>query len=163
MEGDAYHGSAAVAKMRAGVPLTDQDRWPWLAKIARAIANHRHDGRAVVVACSALKRAYREKLNTMARERLTFVHLALDPTLLDHRLRARSQHFMPSSLLASQLATLEPLEVDETGTTITAMGTARQTVGAIQRWLVMPVGARGIGHRIRKRAAEATLDRSKAN
>ncbi len=135
LEGDDYHTSANVAKMRAGTPLRDEDRWPWLAKIAAAIAEHGREGRPVVVACSALRRVYRDKLREGARLPLTFVHLTIDAGLIKHRLMARSQHFMPASLLQSQLETLEPLQPDEAGTTIAETGTAQQTVNAIQRWL----------------------------
>ena len=152
LEGDAYHATAAIAKMRSGIPLTDLDRWPWLATIAGVIARHCREGRAVVVACSALKRAYRDKLQTIARTRLTFIHLALDPGRLDRRLQARRGHFMPSVLLASQLAALEPLGADEHGTTILATGTTRRTVATIKRWLTFKVG-RDNGLRPRKRVA----------
>lgn len=135
LEGDDYHTSANVAKMRAGMPLRDEDRWPWLAKIAAAIADHTRGGRPVVVACSALRRVYRDKLREDARTPLTFVHLTIDSKLIEHRLMARTQHFMPASLLKSQLDTLEPLQPDEAGTTIAETGTAQQTVAAIGRWL----------------------------
>jgi gluconokinase len=124
--------------MRAGTPLRDGDRWPWLGKIGQAIAAHVRQGRGVVVACSALKRAYRRRLAETARMPLAFVHLVIDPRVLGHRMRARRQHFMPVSLLESQLATLEPLEPDEIGATVTETGTIRQTVAAIQRRLRAP-------------------------
>ena len=135
LEGDDYHTSANIAKMRAGTPLRDEDRWPWLAKIAAAIAAHTREGRPVVVACSALRRVYRDRLRESARTPLTFVHLTIDAKLIERRLMARSQHFMPASLLKSQLETLEPLTADEAGTTIAETGTADQTVAAIGRWL----------------------------
>ena len=135
LEGDDYHTSANIAKMRAGTPLRDEDRWPWLAKIAAAIAEHGREGRPVVVACSALRRVYRDKLREGAHGPLTFIHLTIAASLIKHRLLARSQHFMPASLLQSQLDTLEPLQPDEAGTTVAETGTALQTVAAIQRWL----------------------------
>ena len=137
LEGDEYHSSANVAKMRSGTPLTDTDRWPWLDKLGHAIAEHGRQGRSVVVACSALRRAYRQRLETAARRPLTFIHLTIDPTILQSRMRARRQHFMPPALLESQLKTLEPLRLDETGTEIAETGTALQTVAAIERWLRM--------------------------
>lgn len=143
LEGDDYHSSANVAKMRSGTPLDDTDRWPWLAKVSGAIAEHVHEGRPVVVACSALKVAYRDKLRDAARVPLTFVHLTIDPQMIAHRLVARSQHFMPPSLLQSQLETLEPLQPNETGTTVAETGTALQTVEAIQRWLRLPAREKG--------------------
>lgn len=135
LEGDGYHASSSIAKMRAGMPLSDADRWPWLARIAGAIAAHVRDGRPVVVACSALKRAYRDRLVATSRAPLVFIHLAIDPQLIAHRLAARSHHFMPPSLLQSQIETLEPLEADERGTMIHETGSAEQTVRAIERWL----------------------------
>ncbi len=135
LEGDDYHSSANVAKMRAGTPLTDADRWPWLDKLGAAIAEHGAGGRTVVVACSALRRAYRDRLSEAARRPLVFVHLTIDPATLRARMQARRQHFMPTALLDSQLKTLEPLAADETGTTIAETGTALQTVEAIARWL----------------------------
>ncbi|WP_158807685.1 gluconokinase [Beijerinckia sp. L45] len=143
LEGDSYHSSANVAKMRSGTPLDDADRWPWLAKIAGAIAAHVHGDRPVVAACSALKVVYRDKLREAARVPLTFVHLAIDPQMIAHRLVARSQHFMPPSLLQSQLDALEPLEPHEIGTSIAETGTALQTVEAIRRWLQYPEHEKG--------------------
>lgn len=135
LEGDDYHSSANIAKMRAGRPLDDVDRWPWLEKIGVAIAEHMDQGRSVVAACSALRRAYREALAKAARRELIFVHLTIDQAKLAARIQARQQHFMPVSLLESQLATLEPLAPDEQGTEIAETGSVRQTVAAIERWL----------------------------
>jgi gluconokinase len=135
MEGDDYHTPASVAKMRAGIPLDDRDRWPWLGKIGEAIGAHARQGRSVVAACSALKRTYRARLEETARRPLIFVALSVDPALLEHRLRARRHHFMPPSLLESQLADWEPLTSRERGTAIAAAGSAMQTVVSIERWL----------------------------
>ena len=137
LEGDEFHPSANIAKMRSGTPLQDVDRWPWLEKIGRSLADHLKQGRSVVVACSALRVAYREALSRAARHRLTFIHLTIDPAILAARMKARHQHFMPVSLLESQLKTLEPLGDDEDGTEIAETGTAQQTVAAIERWLRM--------------------------
>ena len=135
LEGDDFHPSANIAKMRSGTPLQDVDRWPWLEKIGHSVADHLKQGRSVVVACSALRLAYREALNKAARHPLTFVHLTIDPAILATRMKARHQHFMPVSLLESQLRTLEPLGEDEDGTEVAETGTAQQTVAAIERWL----------------------------
>ncbi len=135
LEGDDYHSSANIAKMRAGQPLDDADRWPWLEKIGVAIASHTQQGRPVVASCSALRRGYREALSKGARRPLVFFHLTIAPAVLEARIKARRQHFMPVSLLESQLATLEPLTADELGTDIAETGTANQTVAAIERWL----------------------------
>jgi gluconokinase len=135
LEGDDYHASANVAKMRAGVPLADADRWPWLQAIGQSIAGHIGSGRPVVVACSALRVAYRSALETAAHHPLVFIHLTIDPRILAARMQARRQHFMPTSLLESQLATLEPLRDDEDGIEIVETGTALQAVAAIEHWL----------------------------
>ena len=135
IEGDDYHPSANIAKMRAGRPLDDNDRMPWLDKLGHVIAEHGAQGRAVVVACSALRRRYRDRLAAAARQPLTFIHLTIAPAILEARMKARTQHFMPAALLQSQLATLEPLEDDEDGTEIAETGTAQQTVESIRRWV----------------------------
>ena len=145
LEGDEYHSSANVAKMRSGTPLTDADRWPWLDTLGRAIEEHGAQGRAVVVACSALRRAYRARLEHAARRPLTFVHLTIDPGILRARMQARHQHFMPTTLLESQLATLEPLGNDEAGTEIAETGTALQTVEKIERWLRLRASGKLVG------------------
>ncbi|HLW25342.1 MAG TPA: gluconokinase [Steroidobacteraceae bacterium] len=114
LEGDALHPAANVRKMRAGVPLTDIDRRDWLAALAQRLEDAVRTGRGLVVACSALKRAYRDMLREHAPGVL-FVHLSGSPALLEERLARRHDHFMPPSLLDSQLATLEPLAPDEHG------------------------------------------------
>ena len=99
--------------MRAGVPLTDEDRWGWLASLAEWAAERDARGEPTIMACSALRRAYRDVLRR-GGERTFFVHCTGEEDLLLERMRAR-EHFMPPSLLASQLAVLEPLEPDENG------------------------------------------------
>jgi gluconokinase len=111
-EADAFHSPANVAKMRAGTPLTDADREPWLDALADWIDAHRAEGRPCVVACSALKRAYRERLRRGHGDVL-FVHLHGDRGTIAARMATRSGHYMPASLLESQLATLEPPRADE--------------------------------------------------
>lgn len=115
-DGDDLHPPANIAKMRAGVPLTDEDREPWLHAVARWL--HEHDAAGGVVACSALRRAYRDLLRADA-PRATFLHLTADPAVFRERMRGR-RHFMPTTLLDSQLATLEPLEPDERGVAVDA-------------------------------------------
>ena len=119
IEGDRLHPRANVERMQAGLPLGDDDRWPWLDAIAAAIADRHRHGDEVVVACSALKRAYREHLTATAGPFL-FVHLDGEPSLLADRMAARRDHFMPPGLLASQLATLEPPLADEPAITLDA-------------------------------------------
>lgn len=107
LEGDLFHGEANVAKMRAGRPLDDTDRWPWLDRLGAAIgAAVRGDGLAVA-ACSALKRSYRERLERASGVPLLFVLLDGDRVEFAERLAGRKGHYMPPSLLDSQLATLE--------------------------------------------------------
>jgi gluconokinase len=104
IEGDALHPEANVAKMRGGTPLSDDDRWPWLEEIGRRLKAR--DGGAVAT-CSSLKKIYRAKLRAKAGEGLRFVFLNCSKTVLEARIAARKNHFMPPSLLASQLSTLE--------------------------------------------------------
>ena len=113
-EGDDFHPEANIAKMSSGTPLTDEDRWPWLDLIAEWTAEQDGAGKNTVVTCSALRRIYRDRLRN-APGRTLFVHLVGSPELLEHRLSSRSGHFMPPTLLPSQLATLEPLEAVEEG------------------------------------------------
>jgi gluconokinase len=105
VEGDALHPAANVAKMAAGTPLTDDDRWPWLRAIAARIAEE--PAPVVVVACSSLKRAYRDLLRAESGRPVAFVYLHGTEALLAERMNARTGHFMPPTLLESQLATLE--------------------------------------------------------
>ncbi len=112
IEGDDLMPPANVAKMSGGSPLDDTDRWPWLAALAAETLRVHQAGHAAVIACSALKRAYREFLRSEvggepAARRVLFVHLAGSFELIAGRLTARAGHFMPPSLLASQFATLE--------------------------------------------------------
>jgi len=111
LDGDGFHPIANVQRMAAGVPLTDADRAGWLATLAELLARARQDGRPVVLACSALKRAYRDVLRRAGP--LHFVLMSAPEFVLAQRLAARSGHYMPASLLPSQLATLEPPQPDE--------------------------------------------------
>ncbi|MER6347505.1 gluconokinase [Streptomyces sp. NPDC001595] len=118
-EGDDFHPPANIAKMSAGTPLTDEDRLPWLDAIGGWA-----DGRAGlggVVSCSALKRSYRDRLRAAAPG-LVFVHLAGDRALIEDRMSHRQGHFMPTALLDSQFATLEPLQADEAGVRVDVAG-----------------------------------------
>ncbi|MBB4685993.1 gluconokinase [Amycolatopsis jiangsuensis] len=112
-EADTFHPPANIAKMTAGHPLTDADRAPWLAEIAKWIAAHQDSGG--VVSSSALKRSYRDVLRGGGA--VWFLHLHGARELLAERMKTRSGHFMPVSLLDSQLADLEPLQPDEPGRT----------------------------------------------
>ena len=112
-EGDDFHPAANVEKMAAGHPLTDQDRFPWLGSLARWIREHDEAGRPSLMSCSALRRTYRDVLRSGADD-VTFVHLVGDKGVLLQRMGERD-HFMPPTLLESQLDTLEPLADDEGG------------------------------------------------
>jgi len=115
-EGDDFHPEANVAKMSSGQPLTDADRLPWLEALAEWTARQDEVGRATVLTCSALKRVYRDVLRRPDPHTF-FVHLHGEEDLLHERMEAR-EHFMPVSLLRSQIETLEPLEPDEAGIAI---------------------------------------------
>jgi carbohydrate kinase (thermoresistant glucokinase family) len=112
LEGDSFHPPANIAKMQAGTPLTDDDRWPWLHAIAARAASLQSQGLSCVVACSALKRAYRAAL-LAGQTDTALIFLRGDQALIAARLAERRNHFMPPGLLDSQFATLEPPAVDE--------------------------------------------------
>jgi gluconokinase len=112
LETDDLHAPANVAKMRAGTPLTDADRAPWLHAVAAELGRATRATGGIVVACSALKRAYRDRLRA-AVPSLRLIHLTAATDLIRRRLEARAGHFMPAALLDSQLATLEPPGADE--------------------------------------------------
>lgn len=115
-EGDDFHSPQNVAKMAAGHPLDDDDRWPWLRGIRDWFAKELNEGRSAVVPCSALRRGYRELLATAGPPgTVRFVHLTGSYELLRARIQGRAGHFMKPEMLDSQLATLEPLRSDETG------------------------------------------------
>lgn len=146
LDGDDLHSPANVAKMSAGVPLEDADRWPWLDAIAAWIAGQLQRGRSGVVACSALRRVYRDRLRE-AGPGVCFVYLEVPREELAGRLRRR-RHFMPPALLDSQLATLEVPARDEPALRIQASGTVEQTLAqvlgalAAQGWLAAARGGR---------------------
>ena len=114
LEGDAFHSPANVAKMAAGIPLDDNDRADWLLTLQAQIAAAAERGEGLVLSCSALKRRYRDLLR-QADPGLRFAHLAGDRELIAQRMQARTDHYMPLSLLDSQLRDLEPLAADEAG------------------------------------------------
>jgi gluconokinase len=118
-DGDDFHSAADIAKMSAGTPLDDTDRRPWLESVGRWLHEHDTAGTGAVVACSALKRRYRDTL-LAACPGAFFLHLTASREVLADRLGGRTGHFMPSLLLDSQLATLEPLEPDEPGAELDA-------------------------------------------
>ena len=113
-EADEFHPAANIAKMTAGTPLTDEDRWPWLYSIRDWMGTQAGNGRCTIVTCSALKRTYRDVL-AQAAGTVHFIHLDGSSATLAERMKTRTGHFMPPSLLPSQLSTLEPLAPDENG------------------------------------------------
>ena len=117
LEGDDLHPAANIAKMSAGTPLTDEDRWPWLRIIAGKIAAWRQNGLEGIVTCSSLRRSYRDVLRA-GHDDVLFVYLKGSRALLLDRMQHRTRHFMPASLLDTQLATLEEPGADEAAVTI---------------------------------------------
>jgi gluconokinase len=132
-DADDYHSAANVAKMRAGTPLTDADRAPWLASLRAEIGGRLEQGRPLVLACSALKQDYRTILLADDPLRVRFIHLDGPPELIAARLAGRAGHYMPPALLASQLATLEApsdaLRIDISLTTEAQVALARSALG----------------------------------
>jgi len=112
IDGDDLHPDANKEKMRAGHALNDDDRFPWLHRIGELIDAGLVEGHPTIVACSALKRSYRDLLRRHAPQ-LIFVHLTGEPDVIRARMQARNHEYMPTALLDSQLATLEPIEADE--------------------------------------------------
>ena len=111
VDGDDLHPPENVAKMSEGVPLADADRWPWLDRVGRELTGN------VIIGCSALKRAYRDRIRAVAGP-VKFLHLAGSRDVIAARMAARPGHFMPLGLLDSQFAALEPLVHDEDGVTV---------------------------------------------
>jgi gluconokinase len=134
LEGDSFHPPANVAKMAAGTPLTDADRWPWLRAIAAAIDAHRARGESAVVACSALRRAYRDIL-IGERKDVRLVYLQGSRALIGARMHSRKGHFMPEALLDSQFGTLEEPGPEENPITADIGGTPDDIVRAIRKAL----------------------------
>ncbi|GAA2340953.1 gluconokinase [Streptomyces caniferus] len=122
-EGDDFHPPANIAKMSAGIPLDDADRGPWLDALGAWA--HERAGHGGVASCSALKRAYRDRLRAAAPG-VVFLHLTGERALIEERMAGRRGHFMPTALLDSQFATLEPLGRDETGVAVDVSGSPQQ-------------------------------------
>jgi gluconokinase len=131
-EGDDMHPAANIAKMTAGHPLDDADRWPWLARVAEWIRARTDHGRPGIVTSSALKRSYRDKLRGPS---VVFVYLAGSRELIARRLAARHGHFMPPALLDSQFAALEPPGPDEQAITVHITNSAASEADYVIRTL----------------------------
>jgi gluconokinase len=125
-DADDLHPRANIEKMTRGEPLDDHDRWPWLELIGEWLAAHAAGG---VIACSALKRRYRDQLRHHCSE-VEFLHLEGARDLIERRQAGRPGHFMPSTLLTSQLETLEPLAPDERGVVVDVSGSVDEVVAA---------------------------------
>lgn len=134
LEGDDLHPPANVEKMSAGTPLDDDDRWPWLRAVGAWIDARAEEGRSAVLTCSALKRSYRDLL-AEGRPEVRFCHVQANARLIEERVAARRGHYMPPSLLPSQLQTLEPLAPDERGVVVTADAAPEEMVREAVRLL----------------------------
>lgn len=131
VDGDDYHPEANKQKMHAGIPLTDADRAPWLARLHELLLDWDREGKSGLLACSALKESYRQLLSSGVRD-LHFVLLEAPPEVLEERLRARSDHFMNPDLLASQIATLE---IPSNALRVSMTGDPKEAVNFILRQL----------------------------
>lgn len=132
-DGDRFHPQINLDLMAAGTPLTDEHRWGWLQALASWLTEQEVAGRSTVLACSSLRRAYRDVLRT-GGSRVRFVHLDGSAEVLRQRLSRRAGHFFPPALLDSQLATLEPLAPDEDGVVVDfALGPTEQVDAALRQ------------------------------
>ena len=141
-DADSFHPPGNIAKMSSGAPLTDEDRMPWLAAIAHWIDERCGQGEPGIVSCSALKRAYRQRI-IGARSRVRLVYLKGDKDLIGRRLEARRHHFMPASLLESQFATLQEPRAGEDPVTVNAAMSPRRVVAIILERLGLEPRAEG--------------------
>lgn len=137
-EADEFHTEAHVAQMRAGIPLTDTDRWPWLGALAAWMAERHAEGVSTILACSALKRAYRDVLRQGPPD-VEFLHLDGSAELIRDRLDQRVGHYMPASLLDSQVAILEQLGPDESGVVLDLALRPEELISAAVSRLGLPL------------------------
>jgi gluconokinase len=141
VEGDRLHPKANVEKMRRGIPLTDADRWPWLDRIGEELKRWAAEGRSGIMTCSALKRAYRDRIRS-ARPDARFVYLKGSLALIEARVAARHHEYMPASLLKSQFDTLEEPAPDEPVVTIDADASPEEEATAAIAALGLPGAGR---------------------
>jgi len=141
-DGDKFHPARNVAKMRAGTPLTDEDRWPWLRAIADEIDRLSAAGMRSVIACSALRRVYRDIL-VHGRSDVRLVYLCGTRAVIADRLSRRKGHFMPTGLLTSQFNTLEPPTADERPVTVSINAPVKKIVEQVLRRLDLKPAAGG--------------------
>jgi gluconokinase len=135
LEGDSFHTPEAVAKMAAGSPLSDEDRWPWLDRLAHAITADVAAHGLTIATCSALKRIYRDRLRRTITAPVKFVLLEGGRDVLARRLSSRIGHYMPASLLSSQLETLELPDGDEHVLTLDATKPPAALRDAVLAWV----------------------------
>ena len=135
-EADRFHSAANVAKMQSGTPLTDDDRWPWLDALADRIELARREHRPCVIACSALRRIYRERL-ARANDDVRFAYLRGDFATIEARMKTRTGHYMPASLLESQFRTLEEPAADEPAIVVATDASPDALVDEIVRRLAL--------------------------
>ncbi len=131
-DADDLHPHANIEKMTAGIPLTDVDRGPWLATVHQHLAAHA--GTGLVMACSALKRRYRDTLRE-GLPQLGLIYPEVSPEALTERVAHRQHHYMPATLVQSQLAAWEPLQPDENSLTVNGEGATDASVKAVQTWM----------------------------
>jgi len=134
-EGDSFHSITNVAKMSRGEPLTDADRWPWLDKLGEAIGKSVRRGGVTVAACSALKRAYRDRLRAAIGVPTSFIMLEVGREELVRRLNNRPDHYMPAGLIDSQLAILDPPGPEESATIIDSSVPPELEADHVLQWL----------------------------
>lgn len=135
-EGDDFHSAANITKMQKGRALTDQDRKSWLLALRQQIERHLSDGSAAVMSCSALKRIYRDQLGR--EESITYIYLNTEPATLKARLEQRPNHFMPPTLLASQVSALEAPHADEQALYIDASKSTAEQLATIENFFQGP-------------------------
>lgn len=131
VDGDDLHPESNIKKMAEGIPLTDEDRWPWLEDVGAWLAEQKDGG---IIGCSALKRSYRDQIRSAAPDAI-FVHVHGPRELLQDRMETRPGHFMPPSLLESQIDTLEPLTYDEVGAVFDVTFPVDRIVADAQEWI----------------------------
>ncbi len=136
LEGDEFHLPSSIDKMAAGIALDDDDRWPWLSRLADSINTLVDESNYVVATCSALKRKYRDRLRQQIGGPVVFIHLVAETTVLEERLSARDAHYMPASLLRSQLEVLEPADSDEKALVLSNDADVEGAVKAAHDWVI---------------------------
>lgn len=135
IDGDSLHPAANIDKMSRGIPLSDDDRWPWLEAVGATL---RDTAGPVIIGCSALKRAYRDRIRAVSGKATLFIHLSGSRALIGERMAARQGHFMPESLLDSQFAALEPPQPDEKAVTADIAAPLEATIAGLARMLSDP-------------------------